>query len=319
MSFQSNTDLEVEDKVKEDLKEESVSSFEKHIIQCCKAPENEIRKWLKKVLTRAGFDIFEDAYKSDRCAKDKRYETVHNMLAVRGNPNVCLVAHTDVCRDHEELRSDSKFGGQGEYHFWMHGRHEKDENETPKSPYRVTPVIKRVEHEGKIRRVIQDKECRLQVGGDDRLGVAINTYIALNTGYDLGLFFPTDEETGLKSSRACEMERLKEFDLLVQVDRGNHSDELVIKISNEILCSYDTAVRLLEIAYDGGNPRSPVTGMATDVYALKAKGMCKEAVNMTCGYHSSHGASSLEYIEISEARDTMKYVANIVKDYYLNP
>jgi len=57
--------------------------------------------------------------------------------------------------------------------------------------------------------------------------------------------------------------------------------------------------------------------MATDVYALKSRGMVKECVNMTCGYHHSHGASPNEYIEIEEARSTMKYVAAIVKDYYL--
>jgi hypothetical protein len=315
MSFQANTDAEIENKVDEDLKGDDISPFEHHIIQCCKAPEWELRKWLKKTLTRAGFEIFEDGYKTDRVAKEKRYESVHNMLAIRGNPNVCLVAHTDVCRDHEELRADSRFNGYGEYHHWMYDRHDEEGNK--KVIRKVEPVVKKVEHEGTIRRVIQDKDCKLQVGGDDRLGVAINTYIALNTGYPLGLYFPTDEEIGLKSARACEMPRLKDFDLLVQVDRGNHSDELVIKIGSEILCSYDTAVRLLEIAYDNDMPRSPITGLATDVYALKSKGQCKEAVNMTCGYHHSHGASPNEYIEIDEARSTMKYVAEIVKDFYL--
>lgn len=318
MSFQENTDSEIEDKINKNIKDEKISPFEHHIMQCCKAPEWELRKFLKKVLIRAGFQIFEDDYKSERVEKDSRYAGVHNMVAIRGNPNVCLVAHTDVCRDHEELRSESRYGGYGEYHYWMYDRHDEDTSKV-KIPRKVEPVIKKVEHEGKIRRVIQDKECRLQVGGDDRLGVAINTWIALNSGYDLGLYFPTDEEIGLKSARACEMPQLKDFSLLVQVDRGNHSDELVIKIGGEILCSYDTAVRLLEIAYDNNMPRAPVTGLATDVYALKTKGQCKEAVNMTCGYHHSHSASPNEYIEIDEARATMRYVAEIVKNYYLNP
>ncbi len=319
MSYQKNTNEEIETKVNNDLKEE-VSQFEKHILNCCKAPEWELRKWLKKVLIRAGFEIFEDGYRSERCEKDKRYETVHNMLAIRGNPNVCLVAHTDVCRDHEELRQDGRFSGYGEYHHWMYDRHEEEgpQNKNVKiGPRKVEPVIKMVEHEGKIHRIIQDKDCKVQVGGDDRLGVAINTYIALNTGLPLGLYFPTDEEIGLKSARACEMERLKEFDLLLQVDRGNHSDQLVIKIGSEILISYDSVVRLLEIAYNMGQPREPVTGLATDVYALKSRGMCKEAVNMTCGYHHSIGASVLEYIDVVEARSTMRFVSEIVKDYYL--
>lgn len=316
MSFSNNSKLETVKKNSNEPITKSASAFENHIMQCCKAPEWVLRKWLKKVLTRAGFVIIEDNYKTERCAKEPRYETVHNMLAIRGTPSVCLAAHTDVCRDHDEGRNESRYGSYGEHHYWMYDRHDEDISK-PKVPRKVEPVIKTVETDGVIRRVIQDRECRLQVGGDDRLGVAIITWIALNTGYDLGLYFPTDEEIGLKSARVCEIPQLKEFDLIAQIDRGNHSDELVIKIAGEILCSYDTAVRLLEIAYDLGMPRAPVHGMSTDVYALKSRGMCKEAVNMTCGYHHSHGSSPNEYIEIEEARNTMKYVAGIVKDYYL--
>lgn len=314
MSYQTTTE-EVENKVDQSI---VPNEFEKFIMQCCKAPEWALRKWLKKVLIRSGFEIFEDGYKSERCSKEPRYETVHNMLAIRGNPNVCLVAHTDVCRDHEELRSD-RYNGYGEYHHWMYDRHEDEETlANRKIPRQVEPVIKIAENDGQIRRVIQDKECKLQVGGDDRLGVAINTWIALNSGYDLGLLFVTDEEIGLKSARMCEFQQLKDFALLVQTDRGNHSDELVIKISSEILADYETATRLLEVAYNIGQPRSPICGMSTDVYALKSRGMCKAAVNMTVGYWNSFGSSPNEYIDTQEAKDTMKYVSEIVKDYYIN-
>jgi hypothetical protein len=322
MSFQAQNDTQIETKVAEETNAIQMSEFEKHIIQCCKATEWELRRFLKKVLTRAGFTIQEDGYKTDRVAKDKRYESVHNMLAVRGeNPRVCLVAHTDVCRDHE----DNRYSMYGEYSWML----DEDNVSTAKtttaksqmSDTKVEPVVKLIEHEGQMRRVIQEKDCKIQVGGDDRLGVAINTWIALNTGYDLGLFFPTDEEIGLKSARACEMQRLKEFDLLCQVDRGNSSHVLVVKIGgqNGIIADYDTCVRLLEIAFDMGKPREPICGLSTDVYALHQRGFAKNAVNMSCGYHNSRGAQKDEYIEVDEARDTMKYVSNIVKDFYLNP
>lgn len=315
MSF--STDKEVEDESKIKIVKDA-TTFEKHIIQCLKAPEWELRKWLKKVLTRAGFNqIIEDDYKTERCAKEPRYSTVHNMLAIRGEPNICLAAHTDICRDHEELKSDGKYNGYGENSYWMYDRHDEDHTKA-RVARKVEPVIKEVKDDDGIRRVIQDKECRLQVGGDDRLGVAINTWIALNTGYDMALYFPTDEEVGLKSARMCEIPQLSEYELIAEVDRGNHSNELVIKINGEILCGYDTAVRLLNIAYKMGAPRSPVSGYATDVYALKARGKIRECVNMTCGYHSSHGAGPNEYVEIDEAESTMRYVAAIVKDYYLN-
>ncbi len=303
-------------------------NFEQHILHCCRAPEYELRKWLLKTLGRAGFRFIQDNYKTERCARDKRYENVHNLVALRGeNPDVCLVAHTDVCREHSEKNSRSSSMGHEEFQKWLgNGKKvSKEEYEAAKDeimkadkPYRVDPVVKTVLHNGKERRIIQDRLCKIQVGGDDRLGVAINTWIALNTGFDMGLYFPTDEEIGLKSARACEIPELKDFEVLVQVDRGNKSNELVIKIGSEVLCSYETGTRLINIAYDMGKMRTPVTGMHTDVYALKSKGMCKNAVNMTCGYHDSFGAGANEYIEINEARDTMHYVANIVKDYDLH-
>ena len=297
------------------LPNHSVSAFERHIMQCCKAPEWQLRKWLKKVLVRAGFTtVIEDNYESDRAKVDSRYKGIGNLLMIRGNPNVCLASHTDVCREHESLRAGAKYSSSNDP-FWLRNEEGPDGKTIP---YKVTPIIKLVEHEGVIHRIIQDKECRLQVGGDDRLGVAINTWIALNTGYDLGLYFPTDEEIGLKSARECNFEELMKFDLVCETDRGNNSNQLVIKISNETLCSYDTAVRLLDIAYTMGIPREPVTGGHTDILALRQRGKIRDCVNMTCGYHHSIGSSGLEYIETVESEDTMRYINNIVKDYYLN-
>ena len=301
-----------------------LGGFERHILWCCNAPEYELRKWLIKVLTKAGFRLIQDNYRTERADKDKRYENVHNLVAIRGeSPDVCLVAHTDVCREHSAKISSSSSDGHEEFQRWLgnNKRVSKQEYLAAKEeifkdkPYRVDPVVKSILHNGKERRIIQDRLCKIQVGGDDRLGVAINTWIALNTGYDMGLYFPTDEEIGLRSARACEIPELKEFELLVQVDRGNHSNELVIKIGSEILCSYEVSTRLIDIAYKMGKMRVPVNGMGTDVVALKQRGMCKHAVNMTCGYHNSHGAQVDEYIEISEAKDTMHYVSRILQDY----
>lgn len=287
------------------------SSFEEFIIQCCKASEPQLRKWIKKVLPRYGFTIQEDNYLSERVSSQKEFATVHNMLAIRankGDPRICLVAHTDVCRDHKRMDSDVIFYG--------------NPANCPKHAKMVEPIIKHVELEeedtGTQRLVIQDKNSNTQVGGDDRLGVAINLWIALQTGYNLALYFPTDEEVGLKSARMVEFPELKEYDLCIEVDRGNHSNELVNKIHSTALCDYDTTTRLLSIAYDVGHPRTLVNGNGTDVYALKERKMCKNAVNMTCGYHSSHGSGPNEYIDIEEARHTMYYVSAIIRDYELN-
>lgn len=313
MSFQAQTEQQIEEKVAQEL---TVNGFEKFLCKTLAAPEWMLRKFARKVLQRAGFEIFEDAWQSERVRKDKRYETVHNMLAIRGeNPNIALCAHTDVCRDHSNCRSDkAPYGKYDEQYYWIYKGHEHEG-----TPRKVEPVIKELtDKDGVLRRIITDKENKLQVGGDDRLGVAIALWIALNTTYPMGIALFSDEEQGLISSRAWKMERLKEFDLVAQIDRGNHSDQLVIKIGGDILCDYETTVRLLEIAWKMGKPREVVQGASTDVAALKRNGMVKNAINMTTGYHASIGDSAEEYIDVEEAISTMHFCANIVKDWNEN-
>lgn len=305
------------------------NGFEQHIIYCCRAPEFELRKWLKKVLTRAGFRLIEDNYQTDRIKEDPRYRNVHNLVAIRGeNPQVCLVAHTDVCREHAKKISSTgvSYPNHDDFVRWQKKPSSKSEFESLKDailkkdePYRVDPVLKLVVKDGITKRIVQDRLCKFQVGGDDRLGVAIITWLALNTGYDMGLYFPTDEEIGLKSARMCEIPELKNFQLLAQVDRGNKSNELVSKIQSQILCDFETLTRLLTVAYQMGKPRSVVVGANTDIFAIKERGWCKNAVNMTCGYHDSFSSGANEYIDVEEAKDTLHYVSEIVKSYYLDP
>lgn len=318
MSFQ-NTEAKT---VAQILSMDKVSAFEKHIINCCKAPEWELRKWLKKTLIRAGFEIFEDGYKSDRCEKDDRHSTIHNMLAIRGEkPILAYAAHTDVCREHDFSRNFSgKFSNYDENTYWMKDKPEdKTKSKGKRKDYiDIQPVVKVCEDSsGALRRIIQDKTCKFQVGGDDRLGVAINTYIAFNSGIDMGLVFFTDEEIGLKSARVIDFPQLKDFEVIIETDRGNHSNELVVKIGDTTLADYSTIGRLLEVAFDMGMPRVPVCGMGTDVVALKQRGLCKNAFNLTTGYHNSVGSSSEEYIDVQEAYDTMKFLSSVGKDYYL--
>lgn len=258
-------------------------SFEQYIMNCCRAREWNLRGFLKNKLISHGFRILEDDYQTHRIKRNANYGKVHNLLAIRGNPKICLVAHTDVVRDHGNKCPD------------------------------VDPVIK----EYGTDLIIQDRNCKVQIGGDDRLGVAINSWIGLNTGYDLGLLFTTDEEIGNISADYVSFEELNDFELLVQVDRGNQfSRQLVTRIGGTELCSSEVAGRLLRIAEKIEMPRDPVGGLMTDVLSIKGKNKCKNAVNMTCGYHNSHGPR--EYISIPEARATTKYVAEIIKDYELS-
>ena len=256
-------------------------SFEQFIAKCCRAKETDLRKFIKKVLAREGFKLIEDDFRSKK-------NGVPNLLAVRGRPNVALLAHTDVCREHNNITNQP------------------------------TPEFKTRLVDGEERLILTDKYYGMQIGGDDRLGVAINLWIALNTGYeDLALLFLTDEELGTISSDHLNLKYVNDFKLLVQVDRGNHSNQLVTGIYGLRICSPSMTKQLLDITKDIGSPRYAVDGMLTDVYTIKYNGYKGDAINMTCGYHNSYGSSGSEYIDVKEARDTMKFVAEIVKRDYL--
>src|ERR1035438_4199584 len=68
----------------------SKQTFTQFIKQCCAAREWNLRKMLRRELPNHGFRIIEDDWVSERGGK---YNSVHNMLAIRGEPTVCLAAH----------------------------------------------------------------------------------------------------------------------------------------------------------------------------------------------------------------------------------
>jgi len=252
--------------------------FLSHVITCCEQPEPALRRYLRNLLSRNGFVIETDRYRSPRACRTP------NLRAVRGAPTLGLIAHTDTCREHEEDI-----------------RHPR-------------PVVCTRETRRGQRQVIQDRSTSVQLGGDDRLGVAIITWAALAMpDAPLSLLFTTDEEIGLQSAAELPESWTRCLDLLVEVDRGNQAEaQLVTSIGGLRLCSARTERMLLEVARACGHPRVAVEGRLTDVYEIVARGACENAVNMTCGYHDSVWASGREYIDVLEAVETLAYVRAII-------
>lgn len=254
-------------------------SFSDLIIWCCSQKETTLRKKIKQYLKEKSFSSFEDDYVSYRNLKG-----VNNLLLVRGKPEFCLVAHTDVCRDHPEYGEEPAF-------------------QKPK------PVIKIMNG----REIIQDKNESIQVGGDDRLGVAIALWCALHTDKDLAILFTTDEEVGLVSAAHVKFEQLNNYKLLIQIDRGNNSNQVVTSIGGVKLCDEETISFIEQKMKDNNITREFVIGRGTDVFAIKKANMCKNAINMTCGYHNSHGDSGSEYIDIQEASEAKDFVLALIE------
>lgn len=260
------------------------------IIQCCQLSESALRGYIKEVLAQKNFVIQEDDYCSARldCAD------IHNLLAIRGTPQVCLVSHTDVCRDHLRYQG----------------------NPPDKTPacYQVQPVIKTLTHGDQEVAVIQDQDCLAQVGGDDRVGVAIALSLALTTDLPLALLFTTDEEIGLVSAKYVDFPELMNYQLLVEIDRGNQPDQqIVTEIFEQRICNINLSNQLVDLSQKIGYPRQEVAGKGTDVFAIKMRDKCQNAINLTCGYHNSFASNPSEYIVISEAEHTLHYVKTIVE------
>ncbi|HAZ44347.1 MAG TPA: hypothetical protein DDW76_24090 [Cyanobacteria bacterium UBA11369] len=267
------------------------TQFAELIVTCCKLSELELRSYIKEVLASRNFSIQEDRYLSQRSGE---FSSIHNLLALRGNPKVCLVSHTDVCRDHDKLQGIPP--------------------KRTAPDYIVNPAIKNLMHFDNWGAAIQDENCLAQVGGDDRVGVAIALWLAVTTDSPLGILLTTDEEIGLISAKQVDFPELMDFELLVQIDRGNQPhQEIVTEIFETKICEESLAKSLVDLSIKKGKPRQEVVGRGTDVFAIKSNGRCKNAINLTCGYHNSYGSSPSEYIVIHEAEETMEYVKDIIE------
>lgn len=266
------------------------SDFVELLINCCKLNELELRFYIKKILMKTSFLIQEDKYCS---ARPWGYWDIHNLLAIRGTPKVCLVSHTDVCRDHDLICVY---------------------NSGSIPDYQVNPVVKKIKHFNFLVNAIQDKDCLLQVGGDDRAGVAIGLWLAMHTDLPMGLLYTTNEEIGLLSAQQVRFPELMDFELLVQIDRGNQrNQQIVTQIDGLEICNSKISKSLVDLSVSLQKPRQQVLGFSTDVFVIKRNGRCKNAVNLTCGYHNSIGSDPNEYIVIHEVIDTMEYVQEIIK------
>lgn len=250
------------------------SGFVRHVARCCAAAESALRRWLETELPKAGFSLHHDDYATTEGRPHP------NLLARRGEPSVVLVTHTDTCREHAHP-----------------GR-------------RSDPCLRKVVRGGTRRWILQDRACRVQLGADDRLGVAIATWVGARARVPLGLLFTTDEEIGLRSARHVPVAWGDGCDLFVQIDRGADEPQLVTSIHGMPLCGKDTERSLIATAEGVGLPRAVADGRGTDVFVLKMQGVVREAVNLTCGYHRAHRED--EFVDVQEAWETVELVRAIV-------
>ncbi len=265
---------------------ERQGTFDELVARFCRFTERQLHRYLKAELPRLGFAVEADDYKAASQGDDERHD-IKNIRAVRGAPLVAFAAHSDTCREAEGITAQP------------------------------TPVEFALEHEDVARRVLQDRDAAVQIGGDDRVGCAILFWLAAHTTGPLALFFFSDEEIGLLGAHAAPASWFENLELLVALDRGNvAAPDIVTEIAGLTLCSNQTATRLQTLAESIGFPRALVKGRRTDVYEIRKRGLVPEVVNLSCGYHDSHGASGAEFIDLDEAFESARFAGAIAEEFF---
>lgn len=120
------------------------------------------------------------------------------------------------------------------------------------------------------------------------------------------VFFVSEEVGGIGSSN-CDINFFNNSKFVLQCDRQSNSD-FITEIYGTTLCSrkFMFDVDCQSYGYKKG------TGMFTDVYNLKSRGLNISVCNISCGYYNPH--QSTEYTKLMDLHKCYAFVAHILRD-----
>jgi len=144
------------------------------------------------------------------------------------------------------------------------------------------------------------------MGFDDKTGI----YVALKMLQKFSVFkcaFFVSEEIGCVGSSNADMDFFEDCRFVLQCDRRNNSD-LITSVSGTKILSDDMlkAINPKEYGY------IETTGLMTDVYKLRTKGLKIASCNISCGYYNPHSAEEAQ--SITDLEKCMKFVDHIITD-----
>jgi|SRR5690606_917489 len=146
------------------------------------------------------------------------------------------------------------------------------------------------------------------VGGDDKVGIAIALKMLLDYDIMKAAFF-VDEEIGCVGSHRAQMDFFEDCSVVIQCDRRGDSD-VVNQVYGETLFGQEFEDAITPIVTKHG--RKITTGMLTDVYTLRKKGMNTASMNLSTGYYKPH--TSEEYVIYSDVENTLEFVKEVVNE-----
>ena len=144
------------------------------------------------------------------------------------------------------------------------------------------------------------------LGADDKNGIwiclkALAKYKAIKVAFFVG------EETGCVGSGKADMDFFSNVRFVLQCDRRGNSDFITSIYSTE-LCGADFIkdVHAEDFGY------KETSGMLTDSYTLKRKGLGVACCNISCGYYSPH--TDGEVTVVSDLCNCFNFVCNIIEN-----
>lgn len=144
-----------------------------------------------------------------------------------------------------------------------------------------------------------------QVGFDDKIGVFIALSMLDRVDYGKA-FFPYAEEVGCIGSGKADMDFFEDCGYVIQCDRRD-STGIVKSVYGVPLMNEDFGNLLLT---EGSQyKRKFTTGMLTDVYKLKTKGLKVACTNLECGYYNPHRED--DYCIYDQVMDTLEFVNKV--------
>lgn len=144
-----------------------------------------------------------------------------------------------------------------------------------------------------------------QVGFDDKIGIFIALSMLERIDYGKA-FFPYAEEVGCIGTGKADMDFFEDCGYVIQCDRRD-STGIVKSVYGVPLMSKEFGELLLS---DGAEyKRKLTTGMLTDVYKLKTKGLKVSCTNLECGYYNPHRED--DYCIYDQVMDTLEFVNKV--------
>lgn len=155
-----------------------------------------------------------------------------------------------------------------------------------------------------------DEGVQAGMGADDGCGVAL-AYEMFNRFDNIKLFFPKDEEIGLKGSNACDPTFFTDCSMILQGDRRSYTTDLITHTNGIETCSKEfvTAATSIMSTYGYKDTR----GVCTDIGAIKKNSIVDcIAVNLSIGYFNEH--SDEEVISVKAYYNAVNFTYNLIKE-----